>query len=130
MGIKQLYIDNLRKLPNEYGDFSVMRWCKCSEGANAEENSQASNTCSCYIFCCMYMCSVRPGIHVHTVRTPHAHKDQPKKKALFSRFAAEHPLREITFYKHHLFRRVFSPRNFAEKLRENSQRNSAKFHDG
>ena len=24
MGIKQLYNDNLRKLPNEYGDFSVM----------------------------------------------------------------------------------------------------------
>ena len=25
MGIKQLYNDNLRKLPNEYGDVSVMR---------------------------------------------------------------------------------------------------------
>ena len=25
MGIKQLYNDNLRKLPNEYGDISVMR---------------------------------------------------------------------------------------------------------
>ena len=24
MGIKQLYIDHLRKLPNEYGDVSVM----------------------------------------------------------------------------------------------------------
>ena len=24
MGIKQLYKDNLRKLPNEYGDVSVM----------------------------------------------------------------------------------------------------------
>ena len=24
MGIKQLYNDNLRKLPNEYGDISVM----------------------------------------------------------------------------------------------------------
>ena len=24
MGIKQLYDDNLRKLPNEYGDVSVM----------------------------------------------------------------------------------------------------------
>ena len=24
MGIKQLYNDNLRKLPNEYGDVSVM----------------------------------------------------------------------------------------------------------
>ena len=24
MGIKQLYYDNLRKLPNEYGDVSVM----------------------------------------------------------------------------------------------------------
>ena len=30
MGIKQLYNDTLRKLPNEYGDVSVMRmteWC-------------------------------------------------------------------------------------------------------
>ena len=26
MGIKQLYNDNLRKLPNEYGDVSVMRY--------------------------------------------------------------------------------------------------------
>ena len=26
MGIKQLYNDNLRKLPNEYGDVSVMRF--------------------------------------------------------------------------------------------------------
>ena len=25
MGIKQLYNDNLRKLPNKYGDVSVMR---------------------------------------------------------------------------------------------------------
>ena len=25
MGIKQLYNDNLRKLPNEYGDVSIMR---------------------------------------------------------------------------------------------------------
>ena len=25
MGIKQIYNDNLRKLPNEYGDVSVMR---------------------------------------------------------------------------------------------------------
>ena len=25
MGIKQLYNDNLRKLPNEYGDVSVMQ---------------------------------------------------------------------------------------------------------
>ena len=25
MGIKQLYNDNLRKLPNEYGDVSVMK---------------------------------------------------------------------------------------------------------
>ena len=24
MGVKQLYNDNVRKLPNEYGDFSVM----------------------------------------------------------------------------------------------------------
>ena len=26
MGIKQLYNDNLRKLPNEYGDVSVMEY--------------------------------------------------------------------------------------------------------
>ena len=26
MGIKLLYNDNLRKLPNEYGDVSVMCW--------------------------------------------------------------------------------------------------------
>ena len=26
MGIKQLYNDNLQKLPNEYGDVSVMRF--------------------------------------------------------------------------------------------------------
>ena len=26
MGIKQLYIDNLRKLPNEYEDVSVMKY--------------------------------------------------------------------------------------------------------
>ena len=26
MGIKQLYNDNLRKLPNEYGDVSVMKF--------------------------------------------------------------------------------------------------------
>ena len=26
MGIKQLYNDNLRKLPNEYGDVSVMQF--------------------------------------------------------------------------------------------------------
>ena len=44
--------------------------------------------------------------------------DQPKIKALFSRFAAEHPLREISFFaeknKNYLFRRGFSPRKFAE----------------
>ena len=28
MGIKQLYNDNLRKLPNEYGDVSVMFYLK------------------------------------------------------------------------------------------------------
>ena len=27
MGIKQLYNDNLQKLPNEYGDVSVMAIC-------------------------------------------------------------------------------------------------------
>ena len=37
MGIKQLYNDNLRKLPNEYGDVSVMNRSpfptgKCYEG--------------------------------------------------------------------------------------------------
>ena len=55
--------------------------------------------------------------------------DQPKKKAIFSRFAAEHPLREIIFFaekiKNHLFRRGNSATfrgetslDFAEKLRE------------
>ena len=29
MGIKQLYNDNLRKLPNEYGDVSVMQKKYC-----------------------------------------------------------------------------------------------------
>ena len=29
MGIKQLYNDNLRKLPNEYGDVSVMTCAQC-----------------------------------------------------------------------------------------------------
>ena len=33
MGIKQLYNENLRKLPNEYGDVSVMRTI---EGVRAE----------------------------------------------------------------------------------------------
>ena len=46
--------------------------------------------------------------------------DQPKKKALFLRFAAEHPLRKKNFFaeknKNHLFHPGFSPRNFAEKL--------------
>ena len=59
------------------------------------------------------------------------HTDQPKKKALFPRFAAVHPLREIFFFaeknKNHLFRRGFSPRNFTEKLRKTSRRNSATF---
>ena len=33
MGIKQLYKDNLRKLPNEYGDVSVMLpWYKAVFG--------------------------------------------------------------------------------------------------
>ena len=60
--------------------------------------------------------------------------DQTRKKALVSPFAAEHSLREIIFFaeenKNHLFRRGFSPRNFAEKLRESSRRNSAKFRYG
>ena len=33
MGIKQLYNDNLRKLPNEYGDVSVMAHAQPSSGA-------------------------------------------------------------------------------------------------
>ena len=53
------------------------------------------------------------------------HTDQPKKKSFFSRFAAEHPLREIIFFaeqnKNQLFRRGVSPRKFAEKLREISR---------
>ena len=58
--------------------------------------------------------------------------DQPKKKALFfARLAAEHPLREINFFaeknKNPLFCLGFSQRNFAEKLRESSRRNSEKF---
>ena len=60
--------------------------------------------------------------------------DQPKKKALFSRFAVEHPLREKYFFaeknKSHLFRQGFSLRKFAQKLRVISRRNSAKFGDG
>ena len=59
--------------------------------------------------------------------------DQPKKKALFSRFAAVHPLREIIFFaeknKNHLFRRRLSPQIFAKKLRESSRRNSARFRE-
>ena len=31
MGIKQLYNDNLRKLPNEYREVSVMFWLKFLE---------------------------------------------------------------------------------------------------
>ena len=62
---------------------------------------------------------------------PGLYTDQPKKKALF---AAEHPLREFFFFteknKTELFRRGFSPRNFAEKLCEISRRYSAKFRDG
>ena len=35
MGIKQLYNDNLRKLPNEYGDVSVMYTCyRCGLNVN------------------------------------------------------------------------------------------------
>ena len=57
--------------------------------------------------------------------------DQPKKKALVSRFAPEHPLREnkkiAEKNKNHWFRRGFSSRDFAENLPEGSQRNSARF---
>ena len=58
--------------------------------------------------------------------------DQPKKKALFLCFAAEHPLREIIFFaekknKNHLFRQWFSPWNFGEKLRESTRKNSVTF---
>ena len=73
----------------------------------------------------------------------HGGTDQPKKKALFSRFAAEHPLREIIFswrkIKITYFAEDFlceisrflgvreTPRHFAEKLRDISRRHSAKF---
>ena len=43
--------------------------------------------------------------------------DEPKKKKLFSCFAAKHPLRELIVFaeksKNDFFRRGFSPRNFA-----------------
>ena len=40
MGIKQLYNDNLRKLPNEYGDVSVMGWrVNFSTFLNEKKNS-------------------------------------------------------------------------------------------
>ena len=58
----------------------------------------------------------------YTISSP---TDQPKKKALFLRFADEHPLRKIIFFteknKNRLFRRGFSPQNFAEKLPEISR---------
>ena len=57
--------------------------------------------------------------------------DQPKKKALFPRFAAEHPLREKKMFSRRKikinFPRGFSPRNFTEKLRKSSRRDSARF---
>ena len=56
-----------------------------------------------------------------------------QEKSSFLRFAAVHPLREIICFaeknKNHLFRRGFSPRNFAEKLREISWRHSARFRE-
>ena len=59
--------------------------------------------------------------------------DQLKEKLFFSRFAAEHPLREKYFFaaknKSRLFRRGISPRKFAQKLRDISRRHSAKFRD-
>ena len=47
MGIRQLYNDNLRKLPNKYGDVSVMhngKWCMCFRGR--KEQSDLSLHCS------------------------------------------------------------------------------------
>ena len=66
------------------------------------------------------------------------HTVQSKKKALFSRFAAEHPLREIILFaeenKYHLFRRGFSPRRNSVTFRGETPRgfaeNSAKFRYG
>ena len=49
MGIKQLYNDNLRKLPNEYGDVSVMFF-----------NSQPQSSVSFYI-------------QVYRIKNPHFH---------------------------------------------------------
>ena len=43
MGIKQLYNDNLRKLPNEYGDISVMMYLKylqCTSVPNMYQKKQ------------------------------------------------------------------------------------------
>ena len=46
MGIKQLYNDNLRKLPNEYGDVSVMVYfcisldCMSSKDYNKLDSNQ------------------------------------------------------------------------------------------
>ena len=83
--------------------------------------------------------TVRQALHLTTIKDSYIciikctknNTDQPKKKALFSRFAAVHPLREIIFFteknKNHLLHRGFSTRNFAEKLRNISRRHSAGF---
>ena len=54
MGIKQLYNDSLRKLPNEYGDVSVM-WLKipedtfsCDEARMVDKNEGPAIFRSCY----------------------------------------------------------------------------------
>ena len=54
--------------------------------------------------------------------------DLQTRQKLFSRFAAEHPLREICFFaEKKLIRRGFSPQKFVEKLHESLRRNSATF---
>ena len=51
MGIKQLYNDNLRKLPNEYGDVSVM------------SDKQMHVTCNCKSVHCIYAKSVACAVY-------------------------------------------------------------------
>ena len=56
--------------------------------------------------------------------------DQPKKKALFSRFATVHPFRDFFFFfhrenKNHLFRQEFSLRRHSARLREETLLNFA-----
>ena len=73
MGIKQLYNDNLRKLPNEYGDVSVMfnhqlsspthfrRPCKSS--TKVPKQSEKSTTCFPYQY--KWMTARVVGITTH-----------------------------------------------------------------